>query len=261
MDYYGKGFSLFKQIISKLQDFRSRDTGPSSVRKDWTVTDIYPGNPALQDPSFPAEETTCDDSDDESEDDDDEDEDDSDDGVDIFATFALEYYRIGWDQDTFKDVIAYLKSNSKIRYRNIYGPAVGVLIAKSIHGQYGAQRAPDRWSDVAWPLWKRSCQQKNINPSSIRFIIQEAIANDDTNELLDELTQGMPKESQGKPRVFAWTKDQHGYYALLRSPNGLGTAYMSLNYPDSMGRKYVSRITAYKDYSIWTMTLELSPIR
>lgn len=243
--------------MATLRYPRSRDSGPGSVGGNWTVTDIYPGNPALQDPLFPEDETACDDSDSENEDDD---EHGVEGGIDIFSAFALDSYRINRDTGTFKDIIAYLKSNSNIRYRNYYGPSAGVLIAKSVYGQAGDTRAPDRWSDVAWPLWTAACQQQSTPPSGIRLIIQEAIANDDTKELLNELTHGKPQTKNGQPAIFSWTPDNQGYYALLQSPNGIGAAYISLHYPNAMGRKYVSKIRAYKDYDIWTMMLELTPI-
>ncbi|KAJ5579660.1 uncharacterized protein N7459_005645 [Penicillium hispanicum] len=236
-----KGQSLYRDLYQTVHNPPAEDKGPKTIDgSQWTVTELPTD---VDDPLFPKdEEAPCDD-----------------DEVELYSDFALQHLSISWNPNTFTDIIAYLKSNSDVRYRNYYGPSIGVIVAKSIWGMQGS-RGVAKWSDVTWPIWLQQCQKQNIQPSQLGYVIQEAISNDDTQALLNEFTAHLPRtDDDGNPAIYTWLPEHQQYYSLLASPNGIGTAYILLNYPNAVGLKYVSSITAFvDDYGIWVMTIHLS---
>ncbi|KAJ5902890.1 hypothetical protein N7495_003418 [Penicillium taxi] len=238
--YLAKGHGKYNIALQTVQKPPSTDPGPSTINSNrWTMVEI---TAELDDPLMSEdEEIPCDDEE-----------------LELYSDFELSHLGIKWNQNTFKDILVYLKSNSKLRYRNYYGPKIGVIVAKSNYGQVGKARAPDKWSDIAWLVWVQQCSLQNTLPSQLGYIIQEAIANDDTTTLLDEITRGMAKEEKDKPVVFTWTPQDEEFYALLGSPNGIGTAFLSINYPNALGLKVPSYITAFSEYKIWVMTVHMA---
>ncbi|KAI4288969.1 MAG: hypothetical protein L6R35_001766 [Caloplaca aegaea] len=119
------------------------------------------------------------------------------------------------------------------QFANSYGTQAGVIIAEDIKRIKGS---PIAWSTVTALIWEDTC--KNVDktdPKSLQYIFQDNIVNPETKVFIDKV--GMGK---------TFKPGQEGFFALLGSVNGKGTAYLLLQHSGIIGKKTIKQIVTYK---------------
>ncbi|KAJ5594361.1 uncharacterized protein N7459_000569 [Penicillium hispanicum] len=146
------------------------------------------------------------------------------------------------------------KTNSGIFYENIIAPTAGLLISSN---NYGSAKnpttgltdvAPDRWSAVAWADLDMICTDARVDPSSLRYILQDEIINAKTNTTLyiaASKSNGLGTDASGNPVVSTWTPADEEFYAALGTPNGVGSVYILKDYPEGVGRQTIVSVSAF----------------
>lgn len=177
---------------------------------------------------------------------------------------------INWDHDDmpryFRTYEHHLHADRYFQYMNHMGPKVGIMIAEYNQGiDASGQRAPDRWSEVVWKSWTDETYADRILASNLRYVVQESIINLDTQAILDEVTRDQKNSENGDNPddvfVYEFTPDDEDFYAILSSPNCIGTARIAMNYPNGLGSKTVSMIRVFNipETDYWDMVIELQP--
>ncbi|KAJ5884643.1 hypothetical protein N7495_009153 [Penicillium taxi] len=141
-----------------------------------------------------------------------------------------------------------------IFYGTLIAPQVGVLIAKnSFASAYNPNTrqdevAPDRWSTVIWSIWELACRMSRIDSSSLRYVLQDAIINEETNSTLFTAVSAMNRlgtDTSGNPLVTTWTPEDDQFYAAIGTPNGVGVVYLLKDRSNALER------TISKASTIW----------
>lgn len=99
---------------------------------------------------------------------------------------------------------------------------------------------PIFWSDATFAMWECICEFTNVRPTSLRHLLQLYITNDITWAIIE---QAMPYQRD----VYVFAPDNHAdaFYALLASPNGIGSVHLLMQHKAVLGRKIVTRIAVW----------------
>ena len=106
------------------------------------------------------------------------------------------------------------------------------------------------WSDCAYLMWKKECQEQNKTISNVKYIFQEKVTNDTTNKVLDVILakRGKARYSLDKwPGIRISTESDYDGMALLGSPNGYGPAYFLAQHQAELGRKKITEVRVWKN--------------
>lgn len=95
--------------------------------------------------------------------------------------------------------------------------------------------APVRWADAIFVLWKQACAEERRSPSVLKFIVRALISNPETINTLDEIQRNIPMSTH-----FLFESSQDDFFAILGTPNGVGTADLLTRYVHSFGTKSTS---------------------
>lgn len=154
----------------------------------------------------------------------------------------------------FVSIKASLKRNFLIHYKAVMSPELGILIAQDSYGRAenahgGFDHAPDRWSAIAWPLWKIACFIRNGGDTSVlEYIVLPTIINEKTIETLDDAMKAAGKkkfDDKGNPTFTTWTPDDDGFYAALATGSGAGKTYFLADNSQELKKKTIESITIY----------------
>ena len=176
--------------------------------------------------------------------------------LDDWTTLILRELGIDSRYDSgFFPCVNRLKTNGMLYYSNRYNAAAGTIIAESNYGQVDCHRAPARWSEVCFAMWKLACGQDPARIGSLRFIVQKFIVNVDSINLLSSL---IPDTLWHTRHAHPFTPNDPGFFALLNCPNVIGPAHITINYAASLGGKRVRKITPYffSEINVYYMVIE-----
>lgn len=121
----------------------------------------------------------------------------------------------------------------RTQFSNSYGTQAGVIIAEDIKRIKGS---PIAWSTVTAFIWEDTCKKTDkTDPKSLQYVFQDNIVNPETKIFIDKV--GMGK---------TFKPGQEGFFALLGSVNGKGTAYLLLQHSGIIGKKTIKQIVTYK---------------
>lgn len=157
--------------------------------------------------------------------------------------------------DAFSSAIANWVHNANVFFPNMFNPTAGVIVAQNNRASAPGNRSPWHWSDVAWPMYASLAEGLyDVPAGNLRYIIRDAMLNEDT---LAVLRWFIPRKQHHVFYKFIAPDD--GFYALLQSPNGIGGAYICMNYATSLQFKTVQSIVVFWDdnRSTWTMIQQL----
>lgn len=205
-------------IIDAINN-RRRDTGPQDLPRDgsWTAMGI-----GVSDFTVPLDKSA----------------------VPILEHFGLDDPAV---QDFFKEVenrfIRY-GPDSYVFYQNQYNPFLGTILAKDNHGL--RQHTNTHWSDMVFPTWKEVCSQYTTAIHSLSYVIRLNVVNPATRGLIDELVPHDRILHEDDFEFWEFHPDDDGFYALLQSPNGVGPAYLLIDYPTSLGLRRSQRSQSFQ---------------
>lgn len=100
----------------------------------------------------------------------------------------------------------------------------------------------NRFSDVVWTVWNRVCEEASKDPSSLRYIGRDRIANSDTTAVINEVFAK-------KGAVVGWPGYTYGIdsedgQALLGTPHGVGVAWLLIDRVGKLGTR-VPKVTIW----------------
>ena len=143
---------------------------------------------------------------------------------------------------------AKLKRNADLFYANFFIPKSGLIIATDIYGRGDdGDVAPSRWCDVAFPLWEELANKQEFAPNSLKFVIQNMVVSSVGNRLIREIfppARRVPGPDNTPPSM-TFTPSDADFYALLQTPNGVGSAYLCINYATSLNFAAVQSISLF----------------
>lgn len=153
-----------------------------------------------------------------------------------------------------QSISVYSDKNSINWFKNLFNPAAYTIIASSSYRTLG-EPAADHWTDIVFPLWRQVTREQGKRVSDLTYVMQEAIMNDDTETMLREIVP----DYKGSRDFYRFNPSNDDFYALLQSPNVIGSAYLCINYATSLEFKTIKSITAFwdEDYTLWTIIVEL----
>ncbi|KAJ5984854.1 hypothetical protein N7522_012050 [Penicillium canescens] len=102
------------------------------------------------------------------------------------------------------------------------------------------QPAPYKLSDVYVLQWQKLAAGSN-KIKNLKYFIRKDVQNPDTLRIIDEATGNVAKEWPGT--TFSMESDEGK--ALLRTPNGVGLAYMLIHKPE-LGVKVPTQVRVFK---------------
>lgn len=221
--YRTKG-RLAARSMDAAHNERRADTGPPTVNEyDWNVVDYGKVN-RLQD----------------------------------MSRKALEHLDLGYLEEFFKGKDACYRSNRNIHYDNQYCAYGHAIIAKGIFrkDEHTGDIARTHWSDVTFPIWKEYCEGDGIAPGDLEYIIEDTVINKDTTDIINQIIPASQRRHLDFSKVF--TRDNPDFYALLATPNAIGSAYICINYATSMRYKRVASITPFYNTqaAAWSMIIK-----
>lgn len=142
---------------------------------------------------------------------------------------------------------------ASFRYVNGHSPRYGVICAYEIRGVVytdsgSPRRAPDRWSDVTYQTWRSTCATHGVNPNALQWIVQDHITNDVTANIIDKAIESAAfLERPDRPQAReSFEPGDDEFFALLSTPNVVGSVYMLMHYVVSLGRKSIKEIGVYR---------------
>ncbi|KAJ5815541.1 hypothetical protein N7474_007318 [Penicillium riverlandense] len=178
---------------------------------------------------------------------------------------AVDVYteKIEWVQSNTVTIEGVTYGATNGLYANLFNVQSGFIIADVIESpafRSSTSSHPvehlvklEKWSDVTFLQWKKSCVEKKKPVTDLKYVIQNSITNVDTVAILREAL-GKPNDFDGwgdyrdksKFKTFDATSNAAAFDALLRTPNVRGTAYMLIQHKDAFGGSWkVSSITLF----------------
>ena len=114
---------------------------------------------------------------------------------------------------------------NSLYYENLYSGAASMIIATLNVGiNDNRQRAPNRWSEVALNFWRARDITGN---SDLKYVLQQFITNSESTDVIEELIPEAEFLGTEKHNCIDYTpRDGDRFFALLQTPNVVGTAYM-----------------------------------
>jgi hypothetical protein len=103
------------------------------------------------------------------------------------------------------------------------------------------QPAPYKLSDVYFLQWQKLAGGSN-KIKNLKYFIRKDVQNRDTLKIIDEATGNVAKEWPGT--TFSMESDEGK--ALLRTPNGVGLAYMLIQHKPELGVKVPTQVRVFK---------------
>jgi len=161
-------------------------------------------------------------------------------------------------------------------YINVYSAFHRSIVVEDVTGVKGEtnERAPHRFSDVTFALWKNVCSgdyedgsgdsegaSQPVNVSELRWVFIDDIRNAKSQAIIKKaLGQYCGADSKATPLYFN-ASDEH-FYVLLYTPNAAGISYMLSDYAAFM-RSLIVRIALlrtvpYKGLDNFYMALEIA---
>lgn len=137
-------------------------------------------------------------------------------------------------------------------YRQTFNIKGGTIFARSLKSpkanagsdEETMRNLPDlqHWSDVTFLMWQKFSDP--ISLKGLKRIVHCGIHNPDTENTIEKVIGSSKANYPGHIYTRA---DGDNFAALLRTPNGLGTAYLVAQHRDQLGEKKVQSIQAYEE--------------
>lgn len=91
------------------------------------------------------------------------------------------------------------------------------------------------------------CARLGGDPKGLRFILQDNIANPTTEGIQYQIAKRRrpPNVPSHRPQFDDLLPGEDDFYALLGSPNVVGTVYMLIRNANALGRKTIKRIGSH----------------
>ena len=196
-----RGNVTYQRMLDAINDPNKHDTGPNSIEeKKWRTQ------------SGPLSESF----------------------LSIHAGEAIDSLNLQSQRDTFTRIRNVALRNDKgirapassLFYDNYYSGPASMIIAANNKGKFGeepdVQRAPNRWCDVAFNMYRDKTGHTDIN-----YIFQDLIANPITHHVMNELKPETAEFDNLEIYCIDYTpRDGDRFFALLQSPNAVGAPYM-----------------------------------
>ena len=185
-------------------------------------------------------------------------------GLDSHTRLILQELGIAEHENGFKIGENRLIGFGALYYQSRYNPDCGTIIVDAAYGHVTLPpsnqefNAPDRWSDLSFPMWRRACGNDPRRIGSLRYVIQRYLINMETVRLVDEIIPGNVWSAR-RHAVHFTPANGDIFFALLHAPSIIGAAYLSINYPNSLHGKTVRIITPYffQEIGIYYLVMEL----
>lgn len=103
-------------------------------------------------------------------------------------------------------------------------------------------------SDVTWAYWKVLNERTGSDPSALTYILRQQIINKETVKIVNNIL-GQDPEDTDPPDLPMFKDLQPGseeFFAMVNSPNVIGTVYMLRDYVNSLKRKTIQSIRIAK---------------
>ena len=69
--------------------------------------------------------------------------------------------------------------------------------------------AISRWSDIAYLAWKAECKKNNVDPGSLKYLLQHNVTNDDTKAIVNRILTAQRKQLVSWPgHKFSMSSDE-----------------------------------------------------
>ncbi|KAI4628261.1 hypothetical protein J4E80_002399 [Alternaria sp. BMP 0032] len=160
--------------------------------------------------------------------------------------------------DYTKDVITgeTIVAASEVRFMSEINFEAGILVANySYSPTYKAKELKSlaaallpslkHWSDIAFHQWVHS-QLDQEEVRDLKFIMRENISNEDTLDIISNILDAPPRQSQACTRsgLYLDMTSDHAI-ALLGTAHGAGVAWLLAQHRDQLGRKVIAGIRIF----------------
>ncbi|KAH7419225.1 hypothetical protein BKA64DRAFT_699260 [Cadophora sp. MPI-SDFR-AT-0126] len=109
-----------------------------------------------------------------------------------------------------------------------------------------------QWSQAAFGAWEYQAGSRDVEISSLRYVIRSWVTNTETQNQVVEALRGIGRTSipgVANREVFSRTSTDQaevdGFYAILGTPNGASTGFLVATHKEKLGIKRVASITVW----------------
>lgn len=121
--------------------------------------------------------------------------------------------------------------------------ATNLLVKRNLDGTKNLQR----FSDVAWILWREACKEENVDPgTSLKYVVHWSVANDKTQLVVGSVLGNLNLDVDDRWPGHTLDMNADAGHTVLGAPNGYGIGFMLKDYKKFFKGRTVLSATSYE---------------
>lgn len=144
-------------------------------------------------------------------------------------------------EDTKDASSAIIYPATGVDYKIAVNPRAGMLIVFDVFSPATVRAASamdlvplHRFSDIAWLIWTKYCNDAHVDPAGLRYILHVVVNNPQSLDTIEAVSHNDPFALPLYPGA-TYAGSSAGGTALVGTPNGIGAAYLIIDHKKQMG--------------------------